>query len=129
MNKLMNSNRNFNEYRDMMRLVTAPCVPFFGVYLTDLTFVENGNPDFLQGDSQMINFSKRVKIADIIREIQQYQSLPYVFHDVDDIQSYLTAGFDSAPSIDEQYQLSLTLEPREIPGIAHDLNGKPFRRG
>lgn len=113
MNKLMNSSRNFNEYRDILRMVSPPMIPFFGVYLSDLTFVEDGNPDYLQDNPNLINFAKRMKSAEIIREIMQYQIQHYVYQEVPAIQALLDNGFEKAPPIDVQYDTSLALEPRE----------------
>lgn len=113
MNKLMNSTRNFNEYRDMLHLVNPPIIPFFGVYLTDLTFVADGNPDFVKGEPKLVNFSKRTKTAEIVREIQQYQSIPYSFQELPEVQQRVAARFKEAPSIDDQYETSLALEPRD----------------
>lgn len=113
MNKLMNSSRNFNEYRDILRMVTPPLIPFFGVYLSDLTFVEDGNQDCLNENPKLINFAKRMKSAEIIREIMQYQIQHYVYQEVPGIQTLLDSGFSKAPPIDAQYDTSLALEPRE----------------
>jgi hypothetical protein len=41
-----------------------------GVYLTDLTFIEDGNPDYV---NELINFSKRSLIYTVIAKIQQFQ--------------------------------------------------------
>lgn len=116
MNKLMNSSRNFNEYRDILSLVSSPTIPFFGVYLSDLTFVEDGNPDYLDSAHQYVNFAKRVKAASIIESIRQFQIMAYNFEEVPDIQQFLSQGFAQAPSIEEQYDTSLNFEPREKPG-------------
>ncbi|KAK9331622.1 ras guanine nucleotide exchange factor domain-containing protein [Lipomyces starkeyi] len=116
MNRLMNSSRNFGEYRAMLHLVNPPCVPFFGVYLTDLTFIEDGNTDMLlnqASDAQMINFSKRAKSAEVIREIQQYQSVPYALAPVPELQEMIKDGLANAPPIETLYDMSLSIEPRE----------------
>lgn len=115
MNKLMNSSRNFNEYRDMLKFIgSEPCVPFFGVYLSDLTFVYHGNPDFLLNRNRMVNFAKRSKTVDIVTGIDRFKRIGYNFHKVPEIQTYLDLWFDKCPTIEEQYQLSLNLEPREV---------------
>lgn len=114
MNKLMNSSRNFNEYRDMLKFIgSEPCVPFFGVYLSDLTFVYHGNPDHLLNRSRMINFAKRAKTVDIVMGIDRFKRIGYNFQSVPEIQNFIDLWFDKCPTIEEQYQLSLNLEPRE----------------
>lgn len=114
MNKLMNSSRNFNEYRDVLKFIgSEPCVPFFGVFLTDLTFVYHGNPDYLMNRTRMINFAKRAKTCEIVTGIDRFKTTGYNFQTVPEIQKYLDSWFDKCPTIEEQYQLSLNLEPRE----------------
>ncbi|ODQ68407.1 ras GEF [Nadsonia fulvescens var. elongata DSM 6958] len=113
MNKLMNSTRNFNEYRDVLRLTPPPVVPFFGVYLADLTFVKDGNPDYFKNDSRMINMAKHLKTAEIIREIRYYQSVSYNLINLADLQEMLTQNLAEAPPIEELYDLSLIIEPKE----------------
>lgn len=114
MNRLMNSTRNFNEYRDVLKFIgSEPCVPFFGVYLSDLTFIYHGNPQHLLNRTRMINFAKRAKTVQIVEGIDRFQKIGYNFQSVNEIQKYLDLWFDKCPSIEEQYQLSLSLEPRE----------------
>jgi son of sevenless-like protein len=116
MNKLMNSSRNFNEYRDVLKFIgSEACVPFFGVYLSDLTFVFHGNPDCLMNRTRLINFAKRSKTCEIVTGIDRFKTLGYNFTNVIEIQKYLDTWFEKCPTISEQYQLSLALEPREPP--------------
>lgn len=123
MNKLMNSSRNFNEYRDVLKFVgSEPCVPFFGVYLSDLTFVYHGNPDFLMNRSKMINFSKRAKTCEIVLGIDRFKSTGYNLQEVPDIQKFLNLWFGKCPTIEEQYQISLNLEPREVVQVEPNAN-------
>lgn len=61
----------------------------------------------------MINFAKRAKTVQIVEGIDRFQKIGYNFQSVNEIQKYLDLWFDKCPSIEEQYQLSLSLEPRE----------------
>ena len=112
MRKLMGSTKNFLEYRDTLHKADPPCIPFFGIYLTDLTFIEDGIPSVIK-KTQMINFSKRSKTAEVIRDIQQYQNAPYGLQSVSELQEYILRNMQSAGDVHEMYERSLAVEPRE----------------
>ncbi|KAI8341421.1 ras guanine nucleotide exchange factor domain-containing protein [Chlamydoabsidia padenii] len=111
--KLLNANRNFMEYRAIIHSVNPPCIPFLGIYLQDLTFIEDGNSDFLKTSKDLINFAKRAKTAEVIREIQQYQSTHYQLTPVDEIQVFIQNNLQSTRDEEQLYNESLKLEPRE----------------
>jgi len=109
---LMGVAKNWAEYREVLHSVNPPCVPFVGMYLTDLVMIQDGNADFLKKSNHLINFYKRVKTAEVIREIQQYQSVPYCLTSVPEIQAFIRRGLDGTKSVVDLYDMSLALEPR-----------------
>ncbi|KAJ9295200.1 hypothetical protein DTO271G3_6370 [Paecilomyces variotii] len=111
MRRLMASTKNFGEYRETLHLANPPCIPFFGVYLTDLTFIEDGIPSLTP--SELINFNKRTKTAEVIRDIQQYQNVPYLLQPVPELQDYILSNMQAAGDVHEMYDRSLEVEPRE----------------
>ncbi|KAI7181203.1 guanine-nucleotide dissociation stimulator CDC25, partial [Hortaea werneckii] len=112
MRKLMGSTKNFLEYRESLHKAQPPCIPFFGIYLTDLTFIEDGIPSIIK-KTQLINFAKRSKTAEVIRDIQQYQNVPYGLQPVPELQDYILRNMQSAGDVHEMYERSLQVEPRE----------------
>ncbi len=52
----MSTDKSHKRYRELLEESYPPLIPFLGVYLTDLTFVGDGNPDMI-GDKH--NFTKR----------------------------------------------------------------------
>lgn len=127
MRKLMASIKNFASYRQALHAANPPCIPFFGVYLTDLTFIEDGMSSIIK-KTDLINFSKRAKTADVIREIQTYQNVSYPFKAVPELQGYILDMMQSAGDVHEMYDRSLQVEPREredekIARLASELYG------
>ncbi|ORX66148.1 ras GEF [Linderina pennispora] len=94
--------RNYANYRDLLRRSQPPLLPFMGLYLTDLTFLEDGNPTYRRRSSTdsiltaknvnrqsqpctgsdhvdisdqqvLINFDKAYRVASIVKEIAKFQ--------------------------------------------------------
>jgi len=81
---LVQRTQNYQKLRNAIHSCSPPCIPYLGLYLTDLTFIEDGNKD--STESGLINFFKRKQIANVIREIIQYQQTPYCLEPVPVIQ-------------------------------------------
>jgi son of sevenless-like protein len=92
--------------------ISPPKLTVAGVYLTDLTFIEDGIPSVIK-KSGMINFAKRAKTAEVIRDIQQYQNVPYPLQPVPELQEYILSNMQAAGDVHEMYEKSLFVEPRE----------------
>ena len=127
--------RNHAVYRSELRQRVPPCLPFMGLYLTDLTFVDEGNldtrpvPDAPEGSTPLINFDKHVKTARIVSDVQRFQ-IPYRLQEIPEIQSWIEAQLNRVKqtgSLDSMklYRRSLAIEPREIhPPPANDASSR-----
>ncbi|KAI8331211.1 hypothetical protein BC941DRAFT_439311 [Chlamydoabsidia padenii] len=117
------SSRNFAEYRARLKMAVAPCLPFLGVYLTDMTFIDDGNSNHRTTPSGhiLINFDKYVKTTRVLNEIDQFQ-IPYKLLEVEEIQRYLTRCLETVEK-DEQifYNRSVALEPRQEESTINDI--------
>lgn len=104
---------NFNAYRTAVSTADPPIIPYLGVYLTDLTFTEDGNPDYLRvqdNRDDIINFEKMRRVAVVIKDICTYQQTPYNFEKVPMIYDFFSGEL---PFEDDQplFNRSRKLEP------------------
>jgi hypothetical protein len=53
---LISSDGRFRNLRDSLHRTDPPCIPYLGMYLSDLTFIEEGTPNFT--DNGLLNFAK-----------------------------------------------------------------------
>merc|ERR1711916_273871 len=88
---LMNSQKSYKNFRDVLHSVNPPCIPYLGMYLTDLTFIDDGNPDFVQSptNAKLINFYKRTLVVNVIHEVQQYQQTRYELPNNNELEAFI----------------------------------------
>lgn len=85
LSSLIDNRKNYFNYRDALkiakksRIETLPIFPYVGLYLKDLTFIEDGNDNFTDKENKFINFEKMAMIANIFVEFQTYQENIYLF--------------------------------------------------
>lgn len=115
-------NQNFKVLRAQLHDQVPPCLPFLGMFLTDLTFVDVGNPATKTSDTGLtvINFDKHTRTAKSIGELQRFQ-IPYRLAELPDLQQWLAAEVERVREKEKaganaqatHYRKSLLLEPRE----------------
>ncbi|CAG8566984.1 1701_t:CDS:2 [Paraglomus occultum] len=101
--------RNFVRYREKLHSVNPPVVPFLAVHLTDLDFIAGSSPDLLK-KTNLINFSKRVKVAEIVRQMTSYQNVTYRLNRVPSIETFIRDQISSQKNITDLYEVSLRVE-------------------
>ncbi|CAH2258749.1 jg5418 [Pararge aegeria aegeria] len=72
---LTSSECRFRILRDALHRCDPPCIPYLGMYLSDLSFIEEGTSNYTP--ESLLNFSKMRMIAHVIREIRNFQQTPY----------------------------------------------------
>lgn len=100
---------NYSNYKKLIVSQPPPMIPYIGLYLRDLTFLEFGNPDMLEGD--IINYDKYRMISSVLIELRTFQEIPYQFEKNSALSRLLKnhmVSFDE----DRLYDLSVKLEPR-----------------
>jgi hypothetical protein len=105
---IFESEGSFSAYRSTLYSAEPPLIPYLGIHLTDLTFIEEGNKDM---QAHLINFAKRRLLYQTISGLQNFQQTIYNFQPVRQIQDII-ANLKPAESKD-LFKLSLAREPRE----------------
>jgi len=70
---------NFRTYRQELRkkydrLPKSPTMPYVGVFLRDLTLIEDGNADYI---SDSVNYEKLSQVGEILATIKRFQNSNY----------------------------------------------------
>ena len=103
---------NMQSLRILAQSSAPPLVPYLGVYLTDLVFIEDGNPNTFEEDGmQLINFRKMSIMGEVLMEISSFQHDPYSFFKFDDLYNYLL--YLETHTDTDLYNMSVAAEPRK----------------
>jgi len=107
--------RHDKSYAEMRRIIqhetNPPVIPYLGMYLTDLVFIEEGNPKKVAGTS-LINYGKCRLVAGAVKKIQNYQQMGYNFKRLPQIQIRL-ANLTVIQDEKDMDDISKHNEPRE----------------
>ncbi|KAF8641186.1 hypothetical protein AX17_000821 [Amanita inopinata Kibby_2008] len=78
----------FSGYRNLLSNIEGPCIPFIGMYLTDIAHIQDQYPD----EKNLINFRQRQRWYQVVSAVLRYQSKPYNIVESDSISAYIHAN-------------------------------------
>lgn len=110
---MLSNFQNYKNYRrelDKADDMMAPTLPYLGVFIRDLLFIEEGNADRLENG--MVHFQKMSMVANLIAKIQQFQLHSYNLKPVEEIQTFFLRQQDGLILDDDTlFEYSKIYEP------------------
>ena len=103
----------YGELQKVLEITVPPCIPFLGMYLTHLTFIEqNPNTKSKEGGLTLINFKKRILYVNVISNIRIRQQTGYdEIEEVPELIKYLKQDcFINLLDEDQEWDTSKLLE-------------------
>uniref|UniRef100_A0A3Q2SYK3 Rap guanine nucleotide exchange factor 3 n=1 Tax=Fundulus heteroclitus TaxID=8078 RepID=A0A3Q2SYK3_FUNHE len=73
--RLMDPTRNHRAYRLAVAKLSPPYIPFMPLLLKDMTFIHEGNPNYVD---KLVNFEKMRMLAKTVKIVRECRSQPYV---------------------------------------------------
>ncbi|OSD06173.1 ras GEF [Trametes coccinea BRFM310] len=107
---------SFSAYRISQRTVDGPCIPFIGMFLSDIQLANTQGPDNIvilssSAPLSLINFAKREKWYEAIDAILRHQAKAYTFAEDPAVVAFIDTNVTLAS---EKDQSSFWLKSQEI---------------
>jgi len=111
---------SYKVFRGILKSAAPPKLPYLGMFLTDITFIEDGNSDFIDSEvpgKVLINWTKRCMVYRVIKQIRDFQNYDYTAYHapVHQVQNLIEKSInsDSVMTGDELFALSQNREPKK----------------
>jgi hypothetical protein len=104
---IMTTKQNFQTYRHALSGTKLPAVPYVGVLLRDLIFIEEGNP--LRLANGFFNFDRISLLGRLMLEIQQFKRVSYDIPVLPNVQAFF-ASLKALDNDDALYSASMAAE-------------------
>jgi len=76
---LMKSTSNYKQLRAAIATAARPCLPYIGMFLTDLTFIDSANSSRIGPRKELVNMDKYYRMAATILTAEGFHRTPYHF--------------------------------------------------
>ncbi|KAG0200991.1 hypothetical protein BGX28_006096 [Mortierella sp. GBA30] len=145
--KIVSNELNYSVYRARLKTVQAPCIPFLGIYLTTITYIEDGNstykepnpnppagastetPQNVVSTRKLLRYGRFFQLAKAVQELRGFQG-SYELLEVPRLRDYIMKCIEDQDS-ERSYRKSLAIEPRRpapnhippTPGGGHGTSG------
>ncbi|KAL6050446.1 hypothetical protein QOT17_019828 [Balamuthia mandrillaris] len=113
--RIMAPQQNFKYYRKEVAKKNPPLIPYLVMYLRDLTFVYDGNPDYLDDEKTLVNFMKMELVEDQLGVLMELQRTPYELGEVTEVTAHLLNV--KYLEDDDLHKASLICEPSHGQGL------------
>uniref|UniRef100_A0A8D8QKI8 Ras-specific guanine nucleotide-releasing factor 2 n=1 Tax=Cacopsylla melanoneura TaxID=428564 RepID=A0A8D8QKI8_9HEMI len=111
--QVVDAEEKFHNLKSKLQHCDPPCIPYLGMYLTELATLDEVYPTFTkEGETNLVYFTKIRRMANTIRDITQYQNTPYKIEYNPKVANYI---LDTSWIIEDEdilHQKSMEIEPR-----------------
>ncbi|KAF9286673.1 hypothetical protein BGZ68_002675 [Mortierella alpina] len=128
--KIVSNELNYSAYRARLKTVQAPCIPFLGIYLTTITYIEDGNSTYkdpnpmptsgassqftdnapMPSTRKLLRYGRFYQLAKAVQELRGFQGA-YELLEVPRLRDYILKCIENQDS-ERSYRKSLAIEPR-----------------
>ncbi|KAF9909950.1 hypothetical protein EC991_007755 [Linnemannia zychae] len=149
--KAISSEANYSAYRNKLKTVLAPCIPFLGLYFKAITYIEDGNSPYKEltptaasqqqnsttnpsasSEAQpatptpvvtrkLLRYGRFHQLAKAVQEFRGFQGA-YELLEVPRLRDYITKCMENQDP-ERSYTKSLAIEPRRPTATAPNNNG------
>eukprot|EP00009_Paramoeba_aestuarina_P009828 CAMPEP_0201537330 /NCGR_PEP_ID=MMETSP0161_2-20130828/64439_1 /ASSEMBLY_ACC=CAM_ASM_000251 /TAXON_ID=180227 /ORGANISM="Neoparamoeba aestuarina, Strain SoJaBio B1-5/56/2" /LENGTH=427 /DNA_ID=CAMNT_0047943553 /DNA_START=34 /DNA_END=1317 /DNA_ORIENTATION=- len=108
--ELVSPTAGYRRYREHVHSLIPPCIPYVGIYLTDLVFVLDSG---IYAENNLIKFQKLQRASDVLQELLCYQYELYKLPSSPVLSLFMNSLSSHTLDEEEWFEMSLKVEPKQ----------------